>query len=281
MVSSALYIQSVIPWWLCLMINAICLSVLREIEHDLIHNLYFRAQPIVQNLMMLAVWPFLGNLPHPWYRRKMHLNHHRTSGHEEDFEERLIGNGLKFGPLKILAMLEPGLASLFRQKEFRQIPFYKSGEFFRALFPVATFYLLALYGWLFGHAASWLAGLDGGTLPAACSSVLSALDVIAVVFVLPNMLRQVSVQIISSNMHYYGDIDSRLQETQVMNAWYLFPLNLFCCNFGSTHSIHHFVVNQTFYMRQLVAPQAHAAFRKYVVRYNDAATILRGNRYAA
>jgi fatty acid desaturase len=276
---SLLYICGVIPWYVCLFLNTICLSVIREIEHDLIHNPYFRTKPFVQNLMMLAVWPFLGNLPHPWFRRRMHLNHHKTSRHEEDFEERLIGNGMKFGPLKLLAMLEPGLASLFRQKEFRRIPFYKASEFYKALFPVATFYLVALYGWLIGHVALGIATRTGASLPTAFSGAVSVLDVIAVVFILPNMLRQVCVQIISSNMHYYGDIDNRLQETQVLNAWYLFPLNLFCCNFGSTHSIHHFVVNQTFYMRQFCAPAAHAAFKKFGVRYNDAGTILRANRY--
>ena len=101
----------------------------------------------------------------------------------------------------------------------------------------------------------------------------------AVVFLLPNQLRQVCVQVLSSSMHYHGDVTNQLEETQVMNAWWLLPLNLFSCNFGSTHSIHHFVVSQPFYLRQMVAREAHAAFRTYGVRFNDPASVLRGNRF--
>lgn len=277
--SAGLFLGGLIPWWLCIAINAICFAVIREIEHDLIHNLYFSAHIRIQNLMMLLVWPFLGNLPHPWYRRRMHLLHHRTSGHDEDFEEQLIGNGMKFGPLKLLAMFEPGLASLFRQKEFARIPFYKGREFLLALVPVATFYLAALYGCVFLNLAAFVAGVFGFEVPTAMQSVLGVLNTIAIVWILPNMLRQVCLQIISSNMHYFGDVDNRLQETQVFNAWWFAPFNLFTCNFGSTHSIHHFMVNQPFYLRQLVAGSAHAAFRRYGVRYNDMGTLFRGNRY--
>jgi fatty acid desaturase len=278
-VSSGLFIAGRCPWWACLLINAACMSILREIEHDLIHNLYFARQPRVQNLLMAAVWPFLGNLPHPWYRRRMHLLHHRTSGQVEDFEERLIGNGMKFGPLKVLAMLEPGLASLFRKKEFAEIPFYNGPEFFRALLPVALFYLTAWYGWLLISAAVGVACLAGWDVPAGLAGFLAVLNTIAVVFLLPNQLRQVCLQICSSSMHYYGDVEGPLQETQVMNAWWMLPLQLFCFNFGSTHGIHHFVVNQPFYLRQMVAGTAHAAFRKYGVRFNDPASVLRGNRF--
>jgi fatty acid desaturase len=279
-VSSVLYIQGVGPSWACLMVNAICLSLLREIEHDLIHNLYFARRPFIQNLLMLAVWPFLGNLPHPWYRRRIHLLHHRTSGHDEDLEERLIGNGMTFGPLKVLAMIEPGLASLFRQKELRQIPFYNGREFLRALFPVAIFYVVTWYGWLVVHAAVIAGAAAGLPFLRQDDDVLRSLDTVAVVFLLPNLIRQVSVQILSSSMHYFGDVESRLQETYVLNAWWTLPLQIFACNFGSTHTIHHFVVTQPFYLRQLVARQAHAAFRKYGVRYNDTAAVLRGNRRA-
>jgi fatty acid desaturase len=277
--SSATFLMGINPWWACILINAICMSVLREIEHDLVHNLYFSTHRWMQNLLMLAVWPLLGKLPHPWYRRRMHLLHHRTSGHEEDFEERLIGNGLPFGPLKILAMFEPGIAALFRKEEFARIPFYDSREFFRALIPVALFHLMSWYGWLLGIVVAAIACLTGCTLPTPCAEVFAVLTSIAVVFLLPNQLRQVSLQILSSTMHYYGNVENQLQETQVLNSWWLLPLQLFSCNFGSTHSIHHFLVTQPFYLRQMVASRAHAAFDKYGVRFNDAGTVLRGNRF--
>ncbi len=83
-------------------------------------------------------------------------------------------------------------------------------------------------------------------------------------------------------MHYFGDIEEGnvLVQTQVLNRWYLLPLQLFCFNFGSTHSIHHIYVPDTFYMRQLTAPVAHRAMRENGVRFNDVGSILRANRYA-
>ena len=131
--SGVLYVQGLLPAWACIVVGALCTSILREIEHDLIHNLYFPRKKWMQKLMMGATWPFLGNLPHPWFRRKMHLLHHQTSGQKEDFEERLIGNGMPFGWKKVLAMIEPGLALLFRKKDMEEIPFYDPKALRRAM----------------------------------------------------------------------------------------------------------------------------------------------------
>ena len=57
------------------------------------------------------------------------------------------------------------------------------------------------------------------------------------------------------------------------------PLQLFCFNFGSTHAIHHFVVREPFYIRQMTAPAAHAVMREMGVRFNDFGTFRRANRY--
>src|SRR5207247_2587212 len=111
---------------------------------------------------------------------------------------------------------------------------YNGREFFRALIPVALFYLVAWYGWLLAMATVAIASLTGLELPAAVTDSLIVLNMIAVVFLLPNQLRQVSLQILSSSMHYYGDVENQLQETQVMNSWWLLPLQLFTFNFGST-----------------------------------------------
>lgn len=277
--SGALYLAGILPAWACIIIGALATSIIREIEHDLIHNLYFRTRKWAQNAMMAAVWPFLGNLPHPWYRRDMHLLHHRTSGQMEDFEERLIGNGMPFGWKKIVAMIEPGLALLFRKREMEEIPFYDKRELNRAMIPVTWVYMVAWIGFLLGNAAALVTELLGGGLVAPLAAALGAINATAVVWVLPNVVRQVSLQILSSTMHYFEDVDTRLNETQIMNAWYLFPLNLFAFNFGSTHGVHHFVAGQTFYMRQLVAKRAHEAMLRCGVRRNDMGTILRGNRY--
>ncbi|MFP6663917.1 MAG: hypothetical protein VCC00_06950 [Deltaproteobacteria bacterium] len=60
----------------------------------------------------------------------------------------------------------------------------------------------------------------------------------------------------------------------------MLPLQAFCANFGSTHSIHHFYVPEPFYMRQLSAAAAHRILRENGVRFNDIDSMRRANRYA-
>src|SRR3546814_13463832 len=85
---------------------------------------------------------------------------------------------------------------------------------------------------------------------------------------------------VSSNMHYYGDVESGniVQQCQVLNPWWLWPAQLFCFNFGATHAIHHFVVSQPFYVRQLTARAAHQVMRDNGVRFNDVGALRRANR---
>jgi hypothetical protein len=61
------------------------ISLLHELEHDLIHNLYYRKQAWVQDLMFWGIWlsKLHGN---PWFRRDMHLKHHIVSGQIDDAE---------------------------------------------------------------------------------------------------------------------------------------------------------------------------------------------------
>ena len=71
-----------------------------------------------------------------------------------------------------------------------------------------------------------------------------------------------------------------LEQTQVLNRWFLLPLQLFCMNFGSTHGIHHFYVPDPFYVRQMTAAAAHRVMRENRVRFNDLGSFARANRYA-
>ena len=52
-------------------------------------------------------------------------------------------------------------------------------------------------------------------------------------------------------------------------------------NFGSSHAIHHFVVKEPFYIRQLTVPFAHRVMREMGVRFNDFGTFARANRWRA
>jgi hypothetical protein len=84
-------------------------------------------------------------------------------------------------------------------------------------------------------------------------------------------------------MHYYGDIDPQnvIQQTQVLNPWWLMPMNLFCANFGGTHAIHHFVINEPFYIRHLTAHMVYPIMKEVGVRFNDFGTFSRLNRWGA
>lgn len=279
-VSSVLFLRGVIPVWACVVANAFCASILHELEHDLIHNIYFRHSPLVQNGMMFCVWMFRGNIINPWHRRKLHLLHHKDSGQHTDLEERLIGNGLSYGLVRWLATFDGFIATLVRSRELGSIPAFNFPQMLRASAPFVPLYCTLLYSWLLYHVPTTLVALCGGELawPGWINTGMSVIDLLVVIYVLPNMLRQASINLISSSMHYYGDIDGVVDQTQVLNRWYLWPLQAFCFNFGSTHGIHHFVVQQPFYLRQMIVAPAHAAMRKYGVRFNDMGTISRANR---
>jgi fatty acid desaturase len=280
--NSYLFIKGFIPAWVCFIGNAFCTSFLHELEHDLIHQLYFKAKPHVQNFLMGGIWLFRGNLISPWYRRYIHLIHHRESGQQEDIEERLIGNGMPWGFKRFLVMIEPTL-SVINFKELReQASHFKVLDIVKAAFPIFIIFNVIWFSFL-THQGWKLISLIHGVVPPFPQWYIGWVNILMVIYVGPNILRQACLSIVSSSCHYYGDITKAniMQQGQVLQPWYLWPLQLFCFNFGSTHIIHHFVVNQPFYLRQMVAPFAHAAMRKYGVRFNDVESLFRANRYYA
>ena len=281
--TSVLYVQGLISPLLCVVANAMFASILHELEHDLIHNLYFNRRPLIQNLMMMGVWMFRGNIICPWYRRKLHLLHHKESGRHSDLEEQLIGNGLHYGPLRFISAVDGFLSTFLRTRRLQSIPMFNDRHLALATLPCMLAFTLMWYGWLGFHLLDGAASLAGREIswPSWIVLAVPTLNIVAVVYLLPNILRQASINLVSSSMHYFGDVEGVVDQTQVMNAWYFWPLQLFCFNFGSTHGIHHFVVSQTFYMRQLVAGSAHLAMRRYGVRFNDLGTFRRANRIHA
>jgi hypothetical protein len=74
------------------------------------------------------------------------------------------------------------------------------------------------------------------------------------------------------------ELGNVIQQTQVLNPWWMWPLQAFCFNFGSTHGIHHFVVKEPFYIRQMTAKVAHKVMAEMGVRFNDFGTFARANR---
>lgn len=292
------YGQGLIAWWLCIPLVAIFASFIHELEHDLIHLMYFRERPAINRLMLLLGWVARPSTINPLVRRKLHFHHHKHSGSESDLEERGITNGERWGLRRLLMTGDNMLAVYLRplathQMLKRYVAAQKPRDaaerraLFReqrlGYFPLAVLHYAAWHGFVLFHAVDAVARWLGTPIawPADVLSVASVLDLLAVAWLAPSALRTFCLHFISSNIHYYGDIESRnvLQQCQVLNAWWLAPLQLFCFNFGSTHAIHHFVVSQPFYLRQLVAPQAHAVMREMGVRFNDLGTFRRANRW--
>jgi hypothetical protein len=155
----------------------------------------------------------------------------------------------------------------------------------RAYFPLGFVHYGLWWSFLGFHALDLGAHALGAPVAWSEATLASfaAVDALAVVWLAPNALRSFCLNFVSSNMHYFGDVEKGnvLQQTQVLNAWWLAPFQLFCLNFGSTHGIHHFWVPDPFYLRQLTAPVAHAAFRANGVRFDDFGTFRRANRYGA
>ncbi len=283
--SAALYIEGHMAWWVCLLLNAFFASLTHELEHDLIHSMYFRKQRVPHNLMMGLVWLARPSTINPWIRRHLHLNHHKVSGTETDMEERAITNGEPWGFARLLMIGDNMMSSFIRMLRARTWAqkFSIIHRTLKVYAPLALMHWGAWYVFLGFHAANGIAYLMGTPIEwsATTLSVMNVIDIAAVVIIGPNVLRTFCLHFISSNMHYYGDIEpgNVMQQCQVLNAWWLWPLQAFCFNFGSSHGIHHFVVKEPFYIRQMTVPLAHRVMREMGVRFNDFGTFARANRF--
>jgi hypothetical protein len=153
----------------------------------------------------------------------------------------------------------------------------------RVYAPLALLNWGAWYVFLGFHAANGIASLMGTPIDwsAQTLEVMSVINIAVVVLVGPNVLRTFCLHFVSSNMHYYGDVElgNVMQQCQVLNPWWLWPMQAFCFNFGSSHGIHHFVVKEPFYVRQMTVPVAHKVMAEMGVRFNDFGTFGRANRF--
>lgn len=298
--SGTLYVQGVIAWWICVPITALCASFIHELEHDLIHIMYFRKQPKVINFMLFMGWLARASTVSPFVRRKLHLHHHKFSGTESDLEERGITNGEQWNLRRFLMMGDNMLAVYLRPKTMikatrayimSQKPATHAAamamrkEQVSAYMPLGNIYYLLFHTWVVTHVVLLMSAAIGHglNLPSTVQNLLNGLDVFAVVYMLPALLRTFCLHFISSNMHYYGDVEAKnvMQQCQVLNPWWLMPMQLFCFNFGSTHGIHHFAVKEPFYIRQWNAKVGHKVMREMGVRFNDFGTFRRANRLNA
>ncbi|NRB43061.1 MAG: fatty acid desaturase, partial [Pseudomonadales bacterium] len=276
------YLASILPAWATIVIVMLATSILHELEHDLIHRLYFKHHAVIHNGMMLGVWLFRGNIINPWYRRKIHLLHHQVSGQERDIEERLIGNGRSYGFLRILAMLETSWSMLPRYFELKQIPGFSLRTMQLVALPVTAIFMLLWNSFVLFHLVDWIANVAGMPInwPQSLLDTMQLVNFLAVVTLLPNVLRQACLNLVTTNVHYFGDVNNLLQQTQIVRHKALWPLQLFCFNFGATHALHHYYIKQPFYLRQMIASSVYPIVKDLGVRFNDMSSPLRANRYA-
>lgn len=292
-----LYIADIMPAWAVIILTALWTSLLHELEHDLIHSMYFRKNRFWLNVMMLGVYIARPMTQNPWIRKHLHFRHHKLSGTRSDLEERAITNGEKWGIRRLLMTGDLIIGFYLRIRAHIMEPrrLYKEGEISKedlhnmhliAVFsylPYGIFCYMVWHIFLVVAISTYVAGLFGASI--AWPEWLLAQQVWAmpllVTLIVPNLLRMFCLHFISSNMHYYGDVVKGVvqQQCQVLNKWYLAPFQLFCFNFGSTHAIHHFVVRDTFYIRQLAAKESHEVLREHGIRFNDMGTFSRANRF--
>lgn len=276
---ATLYYFSVIPAWLCVVLAAMVTSISHELEHDLIHKQYFSNKPLVHNFMMLTVWLMRPNTINPWYRRKIHLHHHKVSGTEQDLEERLVGNGIKNPFLRFIVVVDGLLGLLINRKRFSQeIKDFSFARVFNAGFPITTAYFIVLYSVVAYHGLNLVFPVVENT-PSWALPVLAVFEFLMVVLVLPNIIRSTSLNFVTSSMHYYGGVNNLYEQTHILTSRLFAPFHLFCFNFGKTHTIHHFVPNQPFYLRQAISAKVNEILKQQGVRFNDFESIKNANLY--
>lgn len=289
--------QSVLPTWLMIAVNAFFMGVLHEIEHDLIHWLYFRKHKVIHHFMLFTVWILRPLTVNPWIRRTLHHHHHKFSGTLHDVEERSVTNGEAWSIKRLLTTPDVVLGGLLRlRRMFSDMDQeVKNGNLkletssklkqimFLSIVPVTIFAHVVLYFFFADLLFAWLNARFAVDLsfPHYVNNMLISLNVLIYTILLPNLLRQFCLHFITSNMHYFGDIEEGnvIEQTQVLNIWWTYPMQLFCFFFGWTHSIHHFVVNETFYVRHIGRKKAQEVLRQYGVRFNYLGTFKRANRF--
>jgi fatty acid desaturase len=270
------YSQGWYPGWAAFLFAGFPLSVLHEIEHDLIHRQYFPASRLMQDIMLFFIWIFKCNQElSPFVRRDLHLHHHNRSGQIDDIEERLIGLGIENNYLRLATAICPGLGVIYihapgwgiqATTSWRLLKLEKNiaKELLKFAFDLILITLPISLLYLAWNGNSWASFLW-------------------ILWAGPNALRHACLALLSSYSHYSlvdkekseGDITL---QNQILNHWTLLPLQLFCFNFGAEHIIHHFYVHQPFYLRHWCRQAAWKVMVENGIRINDFGVVWRANR---
>jgi len=290
--ASYLYCVGKLGALMTILVVALATSILHEIEHDLIHNLYFKTVPIIQHTMFAIIWFAKMSVP-PWFRKILHLRHHVVSGQKEDIEERTIGLGMKLGIWRWLRMAQHPIAAIqWGKNSLMEIANDSAHDYDQHYFSYFNVMVLlaptVVFGGLVFHIfLEYVRGMSGLTFGAYDPSLYLPMQYyswvrnFAVCLMIPNFFRNLCLSITASYCHYYDDIpqNSVFYQNQILNHWALIPLQIFSFNFGETHIIHHYHPNATFYLRQMTSKKVCKVLKSRGTRHNDLDIVLRANYY--
>jgi len=295
--TSYLWLNGDMNLWVMILINAFVYGILHEMEHDLIHWMYFKDNKIVHHLMLLIIWLLRPLTINPWIRRHLHYHHHKYSGTLHDVEERGVTNGEKWSLKRLLLTPDLVLGGLSRVVGlFRDIEEeVKAGRLkvelghklkkyaFGGLMPITIISHVLVYLLVIDLGLDYFNNhyQTGWVFPPMIKDFIAWIWPFICIVIIPNIIRQFCLHFITSNIHYFADVEDGnvIEQTQVLTVWWTLPFQIFCFFFGWTHAIHHFVVNETFYVRHFTRKKAQAILKKYGVRFNDLGTFARANRY--
>lgn len=278
-----LYVHGTLSAPTLVIANALAMSVLHELEHDIIHSLWARGYPRVQDLLFAGI--MLGKLgSSPWQRKTIHLEHHKYSGQPTgDSEERLIGLGLPPGLKRMAVTMHPLGPTLVMRDVSRDIPGLDLRAQNKGAAPTTIVFIVGtklgmLYGAYHLCGAPLPAWLPAHWWPAVCTFNLA--------MCIPYIVRQGGLQLMSNTSHYYMDVppggDGLLKQNQIISmsnivAW---PSQLLSFLFGATHVVHHLVPGQNFLTRTLVYFSVRPRIVALGVRQDDLGSVARSNAYS-
>ena len=213
--SAWFWFMDLIPTWFTIVLIAFLTSMLHELEHDLIHELYFKRHKVMYHVMMLGVYLFRPISLNPWIRKYWHHFHHQHSGMPFDIEERGITNGDRFSILRLLVLPDLLLSGIIRMPRLRKeiLIEYNKGNLSKndlrliirtvlvGLLPFGVPLTILWYAFILLHLLQWM----GYPLP-LFDAFLSWIYPLMVLLVVPNLIRQFALHFVSSNMHYNGDV---------------------------------------------------------------------------
>jgi len=218
----------------------------------------------------------------PWFRRDLHLEHHKRSGQQDDAEERLIGLGMAYGWDRMAVTIHPLGSVLVSNQVARETEWLDRNRLTYSSLPVVSIFLFLTKAYLV-YCVSFLMSsyVPSLTFLPLFPSYWPLIRDLNILFCFPNILRQACLVLMSNSSHYFGDIPALdvFYQNQILDHWCLSLFQLFCFNFGSSHIIHHYVVGQPFYIRQLSAIAVKDQMVKLGVRRNDFGILWRANRY--